>query len=215
MTIYPPPKNLYGLGGSALRRAWGLAIASPGPRPVRVSIGLQKTYPLLTAPMPRSAVDRKSRFEKKPAPLEPSINKDYDFDLPLAKGEGLPPAWRRGQGPALLVFADHQSETRKKGRARRAELRLKIHPGKGPCARHRAPIRMRVRGPPFPARSRALPESPFPHLGGQLPPAPACPLYRRGQSNSNFPAAAPPNDEMYSARMFDFLSSFLSFLRSH
>jgi branched-chain amino acid transport system substrate-binding protein len=41
------------------------------------------------------------------------INKDYDFDLPLAKGEGLPGL---GGAKVRLIFADHQSDPQK-GRA--------------------------------------------------------------------------------------------------
>src|SRR4051794_6015237 len=41
------------------------------------------------------------------------INKDHDFDLPLAKGEGLPGL---GGAKIRLVFADHQADPQK-GRA--------------------------------------------------------------------------------------------------
>src|SRR5450432_908958 len=46
------------------------------------------------------------------------INKDYDFDLPLAKGEGLPGL---GGAKIRLVFADHQSDPQK-GRAEAERL---------------------------------------------------------------------------------------------
>src|SRR6201986_4868208 len=46
------------------------------------------------------------------------INKDYDFDLPLAKGEGLPGL---GGAKVRLVFADHQSDPQK-GRAEAERL---------------------------------------------------------------------------------------------
>src|ERR1700675_3872917 len=46
------------------------------------------------------------------------INKDYDFDLPLAKGEGLPGL---GGAKIKLVFADHQSDPQK-GRAEAERL---------------------------------------------------------------------------------------------
>src|ERR1700743_2477684 len=46
------------------------------------------------------------------------INKDYDFDLPLAKGEGLP---GRGGAKVRLVFADHQADPQK-GRAETERL---------------------------------------------------------------------------------------------
>src|SRR5277367_5286128 len=46
------------------------------------------------------------------------INKPYDFDLPLAKGEGLPGL---GGAKIRLVFADHQSDPQK-GRAETERL---------------------------------------------------------------------------------------------
>src|SRR3954465_1069783 len=46
------------------------------------------------------------------------INKSYDFDLPLAKGEGLPGL---GGAKIKLVFADHQSDPQK-GRAETERL---------------------------------------------------------------------------------------------
>src|SRR3978361_2391192 len=38
------------------------------------------------------------------------INKSYDFDLPLARGEGLPGL---GGAKVRLVFADHQADPQK------------------------------------------------------------------------------------------------------
>ena len=46
------------------------------------------------------------------------INKDHDFDLPLAKGEGLPGL---GGAKIRLVFADHQADPQK-GRAETERL---------------------------------------------------------------------------------------------
>src|SRR6516162_11677330 len=46
------------------------------------------------------------------------INKDFDFDLPLAKGEGLPGL---GSAKIRLVFADHQGDPQK-GRAETERL---------------------------------------------------------------------------------------------
>src|ERR1700759_4433270 len=46
------------------------------------------------------------------------INKDYDFPLPLAKGEGLPGL---GGAKVPLVFADHQADPQK-GRAEAERL---------------------------------------------------------------------------------------------
>src|SRR5258708_18012145 len=68
-----------------------------------VVIGL--TYPLSGANA-QIGVDAQKAFD---TALD-IINKDYDFDLPLAKGEGL-----SGLGGAKirLVFADHQSDPQK------------------------------------------------------------------------------------------------------
>ncbi len=46
------------------------------------------------------------------------INKNYDFELPLAKGEGLPGL---GGAKVRLVFADHQADPQK-GRAEAERL---------------------------------------------------------------------------------------------
>ncbi len=57
---------------------------------------------------------RKSRFET----AADIINKKYDFDLPLARGEGLPGL---GGAKVRLVFADHQADPQK-GRAEAERL---------------------------------------------------------------------------------------------
>jgi len=76
-----------------------------------VVIGL--TYPLSGANA-QVGVDAQKAYE---TALD-IINKAYDFDLPLAKGEGLPGL---GGAKVRLVFADHQSDPQK-GRAEAERL---------------------------------------------------------------------------------------------
>src|SRR5260370_3784801 len=71
-----------------------------------VVIGL--TYPLSGANA-QVGVDAQKAYET----AAEIINKDYDFDLPLAKGEGLPGL---GGAKIRLVFAHHQADPQK-GRA--------------------------------------------------------------------------------------------------
>ena len=89
------------------------------------------------------------------------INKNHDFDLPLAKGEGLPGL---GGAKIRLVFADHQADPQKG----RAESRAPDHAGKG-LRRHRhlSERGRRHRQPDL----RALPDSV--HLGRQFLAEPA------------------------------------------
>src|SRR5258708_21044758 len=76
-----------------------------------VVVGL--TYPLSGANA-QIGVDAQKSFE---TALD-IINKDYDFDLPLAKGERLPGL---GGAKVRLVFADHQADP-PKGRAEAERL---------------------------------------------------------------------------------------------
>src|ERR1700710_2670972 len=70
-------------------------------------------YPLSGASA-QIGVDAQKAFET----AADLINKNYDFDLPLAKGEGLPGL---GGAKVRLVFADHQSDPQK-GRAEAERL---------------------------------------------------------------------------------------------
>jgi branched-chain amino acid transport system substrate-binding protein len=74
-------------------------------------------YPLSGASA-QIGVDAQKAFET----AAEIINKNYDFDLPLARGEGLPGL---GGAKVRLVFADHQADPRKR------------------CARSSAPIKVR------------------------------------------------------------------------
>ena len=89
------------------------------------------------------------------------INKNHEFDLPMAKGEGLPGL---GGAKIRLVFADHQGDPQKG----RAESRAPDHPGKGlRDHRHLSERGRRDRQPDL----RALPDPV--HLGRQLLAEPA------------------------------------------
>ena len=89
------------------------------------------------------------------------INKNHDFDLPLAKGEGLPGL---GGAKIRLVFADHQADPQKG----RAEAERLITQDKV-CADHRhlSELGRRHRQPDL----RALPDPV--HLGRQFLAEPA------------------------------------------
>jgi branched-chain amino acid transport system substrate-binding protein len=81
-------------------------IASRADTP-EVAIGV--IYPL-SGSSAQIGVDAQKAFET----AADIINKDYDFKLPLAKGEGLPGL---GGAKVKLVFADHQADPR--GRSHR------------------------------------------------------------------------------------------------
>jgi len=91
------------------------------------------------------------------------INKSYDFDLPLARGEGLPGL---GGAKVRLVFADHQADPQK-GRAEAERLITQekvcaiIGTYQSAGRRHRQPD------------LRALPDPV--HFGGQFLAEPASP----------------------------------------
>src|ERR1700743_3943345 len=76
-----------------------------------VAIGV--IYPLSGASA-QIGVDAQKAFET----AADIINKNYDFDLPLARGAGLPGL---GGAKVKLVFADHQADPQK-GRAEAERL---------------------------------------------------------------------------------------------
>src|SRR5271168_4297912 len=71
------------------------------------------TYPL-SGNSAQIGVDAQKAFET----AADIINNSYDFDLPLAKGAGLPGL---GGAKVRLIFADHQSDPQK-GRAEAERL---------------------------------------------------------------------------------------------
>ena len=116
------------------------------------------------------------------------INKDYDFDLPLAKGEGL-----AGLGGAKikLVFADHQSDPQK-GRAETERLitQEKV------CAvigTYQSAVAVTV--------SQVCERYQIPFISADNS-SPS--LHRRGLK---YYFRAAPHDEMYSQAMFDFFDT--------
>jgi branched-chain amino acid transport system substrate-binding protein len=116
------------------------------------------------------------------------INKDYDFDLPLAKGEGLPGF---GGGKVRLIFADHQSDPQK-GRAETERLitQEKV------CAMigtYQSAVAVTV--------SQVCERYQIPFISADNS-SPS--LHRRGLK---FYFRAAPHDEMYSAAMFDFFDA--------
>jgi branched-chain amino acid transport system substrate-binding protein len=116
------------------------------------------------------------------------INKDYDFDLPLAKGEGLPGL---GGAKIRLIFADHQSDPQK-GRAETERLitQEKV------CAvigTYQSAVAVTV------SQICERYQIPFISADNSSPS-----LHRRGLK---FYFRAAPHDEMYSAAMFDFFDA--------
>src|SRR6516225_2851618 len=114
------------------------------------------------------------------------INKDYDFKLPLAKGEGLPGL---GGAKVKLVFADHQADPQK-GRAETERLitQEKV------CAvvgTYQSAVAVTV------SQTCERYQVPFLSADNSSPS-----LHRRGLK---YYFRASPHDEMFSAAMFDFL----------
>src|ERR1700736_4183489 len=166
------------LGGAA--SAALLPIAAPA-QTTEVAIGL--TYPLSGANA-QIGVDAQKSFE---TALD-IINKDYDFDLPLAKGEGLPGL---GGAKVRLVFADHQSDPQK-GRAETERLitQEKV------CAivgTYQSAVAVTV--------SQVCERYQIPFISADNS-SPS--LHRRGLK---FYFRAAPHDEMFSKAMFDFFDA--------
>jgi branched-chain amino acid transport system substrate-binding protein len=116
------------------------------------------------------------------------INKDYDFGLPLAKGEGLPGL---GGAKIKLVFADHQSDPQK-GRAETERLitQEKV------CAvigTYQSAVAVTV--------SQVCERYQIPFISADNS-SPS--LHRRGLK---YYFRAAPHDEMYSQAMFDFFDA--------
>ena len=116
------------------------------------------------------------------------INKDYDFDLPLAKGEGLPGL---GGAKIRLVFADHQADPQKgRAEAERLITQEKV------CAiigTYQSAVAVTV------SQICERYQIPFISADNSSPS-----LHRRGLK---FYFRAAPHDEMFSAAMFDFFDA--------
>jgi branched-chain amino acid transport system substrate-binding protein len=116
------------------------------------------------------------------------INKDYDFRLPLAKGEGLPGL---GGAKVKLVFADHQADPQK-GRAETERLitQEKV------CAvvgTYQSAVAVTV------SQTCERYQIPFLSADNSSPS-----LHRRGL---RYYFRASPHDEMFSKAMFDFFDT--------
>jgi branched-chain amino acid transport system substrate-binding protein len=116
------------------------------------------------------------------------INKDYDFKLPLAKGEGLPGL---GGAKVRLVFADHQADPQK-GRAETERLitQEKV------CAvigTYQSAVAVTV------SQTCERYQIPFLSADNSSPS-----LHRRGLK---YYFRASPHDEMFSKAMFDFFDA--------
>jgi branched-chain amino acid transport system substrate-binding protein len=143
-----------------------------------VAIGV--IYPL-SGSSAQIGVDAQRAFET----AADIINKDYDFKLPLAKGEGLPGL---GGAKVKLVFADHQADPQK-GRAETERLitQEKV------CAvigTYQSAVAVTV--------SQVCDRYQIPFLSADNS-SPS--LHRRGLK---YYFRAAPHDEMFSKAMFDF-----------
>jgi branched-chain amino acid transport system substrate-binding protein len=126
-------------------------------------------------------VDAKNAFET----AADIINKNYDFDLPLARGEGLPGL---GGAKVRLVYADHQADPQK-GRAE-AERLITQEKVCAVVGTYQSAVAVTVSDVceryqiPFISADNSSPS-----------------LHRRGLK---FYFRAAPHDEMFSKAMFDF-----------
>ncbi|WP_024517283.1 ABC transporter substrate-binding protein [Bradyrhizobium sp. Tv2a-2] len=155
-------------------------IASRADTP-EVAIGV--IYPL-SGSSAQIGVDAQKAFET----AAEIINKDYDFKLPLAKGEGLPGL---GGAKIKLVFADHQADPQK-GRAETERLitQEKV------CAvvgTYQSAVAVTV------SQTCERYQIPFLSADNSSPS-----LHRRGLK---YYFRASPHDEMFSKAMFDFFDA--------
>src|SRR6201995_3362814 len=141
------------------------------------------TYPL-SGNSAQIGVDAQKAFET----AAEIINNNYDFDLPLAKGSGLPDL---GGAKLRLIFADHQSDPQK-GRAEAERLITQ----ENVCAiigTYQSAVAVTV--------SQICERYKIPFVSAENS-SPS--LHRRGLK---YFFRAAPHDEMYSAAMFDFFDT--------
>src|SRR5258708_4913265 len=166
------------LGGAASAALLPIAARAQTPE---VVIGV--IYPLSGASA-QIGVDAQKSFE---TALE-VINKDFDFDLPLARGEGLPGL---GGAKIRLVFADHQADPQKgRAEAERLITQEKV------CAiigTYQSAVAVTV------SQICERYQIPFISADNSSPS-----LHRRGLK---FYFRAAPHDEMFSTAMFDFFDA--------
>jgi branched-chain amino acid transport system substrate-binding protein len=167
------------LGGTAALAASTLPAFAQNADDIRIGF----TYPLSGAAA-QIGVDAKRAVET----AAEIINNDYDFDLPLAKGVGLPGL---GGAKVRLIFADHQSDPQK-GRAEAERLITQ----ENVCAiigAYQSAVAVTV--------SQTCERYQIPFVAAESS-SPS--LHRRGLKYFFRPA---PHDEMYSAAMFDFFDA--------
>src|SRR5271163_4728682 len=167
------------LGGTAALAASSLPASAQNADEIRIGF----TYPL-SGNSAQIGVDAPKAYETAAG----IVNNDYDFDLPLAKGEGLPGL---GGAKVRLIFADHQSDPQK-GRAETERLitQEKV------CAvigTYQSAVAVTV--------SQVCERYQIPFISADNS-SPS--LHRRGLK---FYFRAAPHDEMYSTAMFDFFEA--------
>jgi branched-chain amino acid transport system substrate-binding protein len=166
------------LGGAASAALLPMALRAQTPE---VVIGV--IYPLSGASA-QIGVDAQRAFET----ANEIINKNYDFDLPLARGEGLPGL---GGAKVRLVFADHQADPQKgRAEAERLITQEKV------CAiigSYQSAVAVTV--------SQICERYQIPYMSADNS-SPS--LHRRGLK---YYFRAAPHDEMFSKAMFDFFDA--------
>src|ERR1700755_195419 len=167
------------LGGTAALAASTLPARAQNTGDIRIGL----TYPL-SGNAAQIGVDAQKAFET----AAEVINNNYDFDLPLAKGAGLPGL---GGAKIKLIFADHQSDPQK-GRAEAERLITQ----ENVCAvigTYQSAVAVTV------SQTCERYQVPFVSAENSSPS-----LHRRGLKYYFRPS---PHDEMYSAAMFDFFDA--------
>jgi branched-chain amino acid transport system substrate-binding protein len=163
------------LGATATAALMPLAARADTPD---VAIGI--IYPF-SGSSAQIGVDAKNAFET----AADIINKDYDFDLPLARGEGLSGL---GGAKVRLVYADHQADPQKgRAEAERLITQEKV------CAlvgTYQSAVAVTV------SQTCERYQVPFISADNSSPS-----LHRRGLK---YYFRAAPHDEMFSKAMFDF-----------
>jgi branched-chain amino acid transport system substrate-binding protein len=176
MTISRRNVLLGATAAAALAPIAGRAADTP-----EVVIGI--IYPL-SGSSAQIGVDAQKSFET----AAELINKNFDFDLPLARGEGLPGL---GGAKVRLVFADHQADPQKgRAEAERLITQEKV------CAiigTYQSAVAVTV--------SQICERYQIPFLSADNS-SPS--LHRRGLK---FYFRAAPHDEMFSGAMFDFFDA--------
>src|SRR6201997_2022196 len=167
------------LGGTAALAASTLPAFAQNEGDIRIGV----TYPLSGAAA-QIGVDAQKAFET----AAEIINKSYDFDLPMAKGEGLPAL---GGARIKLIFADHQSDPQK-GRAE-AERLITQEKVCAVIGTYQSAVAVTV------SQTCERYQVPFISADNSSPS-----LHRRGLK---YYFRASPHDEMFSKAMFDFFDA--------